>query len=95
MEKIIRKKISFNIKDEDNLEKVQQRATKLIPEINHYPERFQSVKLPTLEYRRQRADQIQLYKIMTGREDVQKEVLFSMNKESWTRGHIFKVEKPH
>ena len=85
------------IKDEDNLEKVQQQAIKLIPAINHlsYPERLQELMLPTLEYRRQRADQIQLYKIMTGREDVQKEGLFSMSKESRTRGHIFNVEKPH
>ena len=63
------------------LEKVQQRATKLIPEVKHlsYSERLKSLKLPTLEYRRQRADQIQVFKIMNELEDLKRESLFEMN----------------
>ena len=78
------------------LEKVQQRATKLIPEVKHlsYSERLKSLKLPTLEYRRQRADQIQVFKIMNELEDLKRESLFEMNTESRTRGHKYKVRKP-
>ena len=84
------------LKDDDMLEKVQQRATKLIPEVKHlsYSEMMKSLKLPTLEYRRQRADQIQVFKIMNELEDLKRESLFEMNTESRTRGHKYKVRKP-
>ena len=84
------------LKDDDMLEKVQQRATKLIPEVKHlsYSERLKSLKLPTLEYRRQRADQIQVFKVMNELEDLKREFLFEMNTESRTRGHKYKVRKP-
>ena len=50
--------------DKDKIEKLQRRATKLIPELRDktYTERLQSLKLPTLEHRRLRADLILVYK---------------------------------
>ena len=50
--------------DINNLEKVQRRATKLVPELASlsYHERLQQLKLPTLQYRRLRQDLIFLFK---------------------------------
>ena len=55
-------------KDEDLLEKVQQRATRQLPHLRHleYPERLKALGLETLAYRRQRAEVLQIYKIMKG-----------------------------
>ena len=50
--------------DINSLEKVQRRATKLVPQIStlSYPERLQYLKLPTLQYRRLRQDLIFIFK---------------------------------
>ena len=46
------------------LENVQRRATRLVKCIKHLPysERLKALGLPTLEYPRERADMIQVYK---------------------------------
>ena len=49
--------------------------------------------LPTLEYRRDRADQIQVYKILHNIDKVDKEKLFTMSKYTRTRGHPLKLFK--
>jgi hypothetical protein len=51
-----------------SIEKVQMRATKLIPRIMGLPyiERLKELKLPTLKYRRVRGDMIELYKMISG-----------------------------
>jgi hypothetical protein len=50
------------------IEQVQRRATRLIPDIRHlsYPERLQYLELPTLNFRRLRADLIQCFKLVHG-----------------------------
>ena len=50
--------------DINNLEKVQRRATKLVPSLASlsYHERLQQLKLPTLQYRRLRQDLILIFK---------------------------------
>ena len=47
-------------------ENVQRRATKFVRCISHLPysERLRALGLPSLEYRRERADVIQVYKIL-------------------------------
>ena len=52
----------------DKLERVQRRATKLIPELRiiSYEDRVQHCKLTTLETRRVRGDQIEVFKITHG-----------------------------
>ena len=54
-----------------SIEKVQRRATKLIPGFRdlEYSERLTRVGLPTLAYRRMRGGMIELYKITTGKYD--------------------------
>ena len=54
--------------DIEALEKVQKRATKIIPALKNlsYCERLKTCKLPTLHYRRIRGDMIEAYKIVSG-----------------------------
>ncbi|XP_065645851.1 uncharacterized protein LOC136076304 [Hydra vulgaris] len=76
------------------LEKVQRRATKLIPQINKlcYEDRLACLRMPSLVKRRQRGDIIQLYKIFNGYDKIE----FTENhsfKSNCTRGHILKYSK--
>ena len=83
-------------RDEDLLEKVQQRATRLLPELRDketYPDRLKDLQLPTLAYRRQRADLIQIFKILKGFNKVEASKFFKFAKDSITRGHNFKIVK--
>ena len=53
------------IKYQDMLEKLQRRATKLVPVLRdlHYEDRLRILQLPTLQFRRLRSDLIHLYKM--------------------------------
>ena len=57
------------------IENIQRRATRILPELRGltYSERLESLKLPTLLYRRKRHDLIQSYKIVYCYEDVKPE----------------------
>jgi hypothetical protein len=81
-------------KDIRLLEKVQRRATKIVPVCKNldYSQRLLELGLPTLEYRRDRYDMIQVYKILSGIEDVDPESLFVFH-TSVTRGHSRKLYK--
>ena len=65
-------------KDIDKLERVQRRATKLIPELRIlcYEDRVQQCKLTTLETRRVRGDQIEVFKIAHGIEGLDSGMFF-------------------
>ena len=56
------------IKDHKEIEKVEKRATKLVKSISHLPygERLKKLSLTTLYYRRQRADVLQVFRIIKG-----------------------------
>lgn len=81
--------------DMNNLEKVQRRMTKLIFEIKDftYQQRLEYLKLPSLNYRRQRGDMIQVYKIINGIDRLPAEDLFKRNTTGRTRGHTYKLQK--
>ena len=53
-------------KDKIAIENVQRRATKLVRSCKDlpYPERLRKLGLPSLEYRRERSDLVQVYKIL-------------------------------
>ena len=77
-------------KDLGKLERVQKRATRLISEISQlsYEERLQQCRLTTLETRRIRGDQIEVFKIIHGYEGLNKDMFFKIKNDSRTRGHV-------
>ena len=76
-------------KDKEKIERVQHRATKLVlgMENKGYSERLEELKLPSLEYRRKRADVMQTYKIMNNIDKIDEKKFFKPCKEVRTRGH--------
>ena len=63
------------------VEGVQPQATKLVPELKHLPyiERLKRLVLRTLEERRTRGDLIEMYKIITLKENINVEKFFHIN----------------
>ncbi|CAH1251950.1 Hypp9190 [Branchiostoma lanceolatum] len=84
------------------VERVQRRATKLVKSLANLPysERLRELDLPTLHYRRQRADIIQLFKITHGFDKVRVNnhcnlcgrAMFKPSLATNTRGHQFKYQ---
>ena len=76
---------------EQRTEKIQRRATKLIPELRdlRYEERLKECGLTTLETRRLRGDQIEVFKILNGYENIDSNIFFKIKKSKITRGHNF------
>ena len=85
----------FYKEDMKKIERVQRRATKLIPEIHNrpYQEILRYVKLPSFAYRRKRGNMIYMYKIMSDNINIRKEDFFAATQYN-TRGHSQKVFKP-
>ena len=77
------------IKDIAKLERIQRRATKIIPEMRDlsYESRLLQCSLTTLEARRLRGDQIEVFKIVNGYEDVDRNMFFKVKEGSRTRGY--------
>ena len=78
------------------LEKVQRRATKMVPECRDmdYDQRLMFLGLSSLEDRRRRGDLIQVFKIMHGFDDLSREMFFKLESEvhgHHTRGHNLKI----
>ena len=65
------------------LERILRRATKIIPECG----------LTTLETRRLSGDQIEVFKILNEYENIDRNMYFSLKKDSRTRGHEVKLVK--
>ena len=80
--------------DQKSIEKVQKRATKLVPSLKDLPytERLRVLNLPSFSHRRRRGDMIETYKILSGKVNVDKNIFFRMNLNN-TRGHNLKLSK--
>ena len=65
-------------KDIDTLERIQRRATKTIPELRDlsYEERLKECGLTTLETRWLRGDQIEVFKILNGYKNVDRNIFY-------------------
>ena len=82
-------------KDIDMLEKTQMRATKLIPGLRNlrYEERLKECGLKTLETRRLRGGQIEVFNILNGYENIDYNIFFEIKESKITRGHNFTLVK--
>ena len=86
-------------RDIDALERVQRRATRLVPSLRDLPyeERLKRLNLPSLEDRRKRGDMIETFKIMKGYDQVDARKFFTLRAEvagrDETRGHELKIFK--
>ena len=79
----------YRKKDIDKLERIQHRATKIIPELRDlsYESRLLQCGLATLQTRRLRGDQIEVFKIVNGYDNVDRNMFFKLKEGSRTRGH--------
>ena len=82
-------------KDVDMLEQIQRGATKLIPGLRDltYEERLKECRLTTLETRRLRGDQIEVFKILNGYENIDSNIFFDIKESKITRGHNYTLVK--
>ena len=82
-------------KDIDMLEKVQRRTTELITGLIDlsYDDRLKECGLTTLETRRLRGDQIEVFKILNGHENIDPNIFFKIKTGKITRGHDFTLVK--
>ena len=80
-------------KDIDLLEKVQRRATKLLPSLSNLPyeSRLEKLDLYSLYCRRKRGDLIETYKILNGYYDIDSTSFFTFSNTTTTRGHHHKL----
>ena len=60
-----------------------------------YEERVEECDLTTLETRRLIGDQTEVFKILNGYENIDRNVFFSLKKHRRTRGHEVKLVKDH
>ena len=82
-------------KDITALEKVQERATKLVPELKSMPyeERLKVLELYSLKDRRKRGDMITMYKIYNGLIDINFDNMFEKSSaEKVKRSHRCKLK---
>ena len=81
-------------KDIDLLERIQHRATKLIPNLRQksYEERLESLGLTTLKTRRLRGQLIQAFKIIKQFDKVNPNYFFKFDENSRTRGNELKLK---
>lgn len=76
------------------IEDIQRRATKLIPGLSHlsYEQRLMDIGIPTLEYRRERYDMLQIFKAVHEYDDLKWDNMFSLA-TGGLRGHHLKFLK--
>ena len=82
-------------RDTDKIEKVQRRATRLIPQLknNSYEERLCRLDLTTLEERRTRGDVIEVFKMVNGLENIDATKFFRPRLHAYsTRRHSRSLE---
>ena len=87
----------FFVLDQRKVEKVQRRATRLLPSLRdkQYEERLAALQLPSLAHRHHRGDMIPLFKIINSYFNSDFSTLYTYSNTNITRGHQFKLFKCH
>ena len=77
------------------IEQIQCLATKMVQNFKDasYSDRLRIICMPTLQFRRLTTDMIQVYKIFNGYKDIDTEGFFTIDSDSYTCGHPFKLKK--
>ena len=80
---------SYRKKDIDKLKRMQRRATKIIPELRDlsYESHLWFDNTRDQETKRLRGIQIEVFKIVNGYEDIDRNMFFKLKEGSKTRGH--------
>ena len=83
------------VKDRELLERVQHRFTRFFKELRQldYTERLRRLGLWSLEERRNRADLIEVYKMVNGLSALPASTFFEFRTDNRTRGHSVKIIK--
>ena len=86
----------LSLTDEHRIEKVQRRATRLVPYLQRlsYPQRLSRLQLPSLKFRRRRNDLVNLFRIIKGVDDVDPNLFFKFSHYHSTRQHDYKLYPP-
>ena len=86
-----------NSADQQLVERVQRRATRAVPDLRDrpYQDRLRALELPSLYHRRRRGDVIFAYQLFHEGVDMDPETFFQLAPDSATRGHPWKLQKPH
>jgi ribonuclease P/MRP protein subunit RPP40 len=78
------------VRDVEVLEKVQRRAVNMVAGLNgsSYEEKLEELDMLTMEERRHQADMVQVYKILHGHDNVDKNQWFRLTSENDTRTRL-------
>ena len=87
----------FFVLDQRKVEKVQRRATHLLPSLRDkpYKERLAALQLPSQAHRHHRGDMILLYRIINNYFNSDFSTQYTYSDTTITRGHQFKLFKCH
>ena len=77
------------------IKQIQRRGTKMVENSKDesYSDRFSIIGIVTLQLRRLRTDMIQVCKTLSRYEYIDTECIFTVDSDSYTRGHPFKLKK--
>ena len=81
--------------EKDMIQIEQRRETRLVTSLQHlsYPDCWRTLGLLTLEYCRDRADIIHVFKILNNIEQIDRESMFKMSTDEEKHGHSQKIFK--
>ena len=87
----------YYVLDQQAVERVQRRATRMIQPLRDLPyhTRLHQLKLPSLTYRRRRGDMIIIYQITHHLLNIPFPTFFTPSSYISTRGHNYKLLKSH